>query len=81
MKTLTLLLLLVSLSSCTKEADVEKYAQMEEWDSYTIEGYCWFGCSQEDFWKTKFTATKKGKTFEGCTCSGFLFKNTTLRLD
>lgn len=75
------LIILLFLASCYREEDVAKYAKMEKWESYKVEGYCWFGCSKDDFWETKFTATKNGETFSGCTCSGFLFKNTTLRID
>jgi hypothetical protein len=69
------------LSACTKQEDVEKYAKKEQWDSYEIHGYCWFGCADKDFWATSFTARKGGIEFEGCVCSGLFFKSTTLRLD
>ena len=76
-----LILILLLLTACSREEDVAKYAHKEKWDSYTVHGYCWFGCSDKDFYQTKFTAIKDGQVFKGCTCSGFLFKNTTLRLD
>ena len=81
MRFLTTILLLAILTSCSKKSDVEKYAEKEDWDSYQVTGFCWFGCSKDDFYQTSFTAIKNGKEFEGCTCSGFFFKNTTLRLE
>ena len=79
-KKLILIIFLV-LTSCSREEDVEKYAKLEKWESYKATGYCWFGCSKDDFYQTSFEAiTKEGDRIEGCTCSGFLFKNTTLRL-
>lgn len=61
--------------------DIEKYARKEAWDSYEVGGYCWLGCSDSDWYQTKFKAVKDGKRFEGCVCSGLIGKGATLRLD
>jgi hypothetical protein len=71
---------LIMWSFGVRESDVAKFARMEEWESYKIEGYCFLGCPQ-DFYATQFTAIKKGQSIKGCVCSGLLFKNSTLRLD
>lgn len=71
---------LIMWSFGVRDSDVSKYAKMEEWESYKIEGYCWLGCP-EDFFATQFTAIKKGHSITGCVCSGLLFKNSTLRLE
>ena len=80
MKQLLILSLFLLIISCTREEDVSKYARIEKWDSYSVEGFCWFGCGQDDFFKTKFTAVKNGQAFKGCVCSS-IFKNSTLRID
>jgi hypothetical protein len=64
----------------TKESDIKKYQSLYEWESVELEGYCWFGCGNTDFFQTKFKAKKNEKEINGCVCSSFL-KNTTLRLN
>ena len=77
---ITLLITFLLTAACTSERDVEKYAKMEGWESYKVEGYGIFACSEKDVFSTKFTAVKGGKTFSGVICSGFL-KGATLRLN
>lgn len=80
MKKLLILALIFLTISCKRDEDVAKFARIEKWDSYQITGVCYFGCGQDDFFKTKFKAFKNGESFEGCVCSS-AFKNSTLRID
>lgn len=68
------------LVGCTKEADVQKYAKMEQWDSYKITGTCYLSCGKGDFFRTEFEAIKNNEKIQGCICSGLLFKGATLRI-
>ena len=44
-------------------------------------GYGWFSCGN-DFYQTKFTAINpQGLAVSGTVCSGFFFKNSTVRFD
>ncbi len=45
-----------------------------------VGGHAWFACSEDDFYATKFTAINSdGKPVSGAVCSGFVFKNATIR--
>ncbi len=43
-------------------------------------GYKWFACSEDDWYHTGFIATNpQGMEVGGVVCSGFFFKNSTVR--
>tara|TARA_Y100000310_G_scaffold9871_1_gene10580 strand:+ start:504 stop:761 length:258 start_codon:yes stop_codon:yes gene_type:complete len=45
-------------------------------------GYDFFGCSEDDFFHTGFTATNGNKKrVTGTVCCGLLFKNCTVRFE
>lgn len=48
----------------------------------SVGGYGWFDCSEDDFYKTRFSAYSSDSTriVNGCVCQG-LFKGKTIRLD
>ena len=69
------------LISCTDEAGVKNYAEVEEWNSYQITGWKPLSCSSDDFYSTGFVATKNGKKFSGAVCRGLFFRSSTLRLN
>jgi hypothetical protein len=50
----------------------------EGYTNIRIGGYAWWSCSEDDYYKTKFTATKNGVEAEGVVCGGF-FKGSTIR--
>lgn len=75
------LLAVFLLSGCTDSSSVKQYAEINEWDSYEVTGYRFFGCSDEDFYHTGFKATKNDKEFTGVVCKGLFFRGATLRLD
>ena len=76
------LVLFVSLSSCTSDKDFEKGKMQLESMGYTeIEntGYSMFCCGEDDTFKTGFKARdKNGQIVNGCFCSG-IFKGVTVR--
>ena len=46
-----------------------------------VVGASFFGCAEEDIWRTKFIATSpSGHTVEGIVCKGIL-KGATIRFD
>lgn len=47
-----------------------------------VGGYGWFNCSEDDYYRTKFSAhsPNSGRTVTGCVCQG-MFKDKTIRLD
>ena len=72
---------LLFLVSCTDETSVKNYAEIHEWDSYEITGYRLWGCTEDDFYRTGFKATKNGKLFTGIVCKGLFFKGASLVMD
>ncbi len=74
--------ILMMLCACTKADDVKKYSEEQGWASFNVTGYRWFGCSDDDWYQTGFSAvTKDGKKVTGVVCSGLFFKGATMRLD
>jgi hypothetical protein len=84
MKKLTLpafLILLTILSTgCTRPDHSYQVLQAQGYSNISITGYAWFGCSEDDWFKTKFVATgPTGTQVNGVVCSG-LFKGSTVRV-
>ena len=42
-------------------------------------GFSYFGCANDDWYATKFTATFNNRNIEGVVCCGLIFKNCTIR--
>lgn len=81
MKKLLLILSVLALSACSSSTDATKALQGAGYTEIQTDGYSFFGCGQDDSFKTKFTA--KGPTgvkVEGVVCSGW-FKGSTIRTD
>jgi len=73
--------LLLVISACTDGKTTKRLLKAQGYDSVEIKGYSWLGCSEDDFYHTKFEAKKDGNTVRGVACRGFWFKNTTIRWD
>jgi hypothetical protein len=59
--------------------NVEKILTEQGYTNIDLDGYDFFGCGQEDIYRTKFIATNSNnKTVEGTVCCGF-FKKCTIR--
>lgn len=75
-----ILLLTILLFGCTSETDTNRALEGAGFTEIQIGGYDVLGCSEDDFFHTKFTAKNPaGKIVSGTVCSGVLFKNATIR--
>ena len=72
-------LIAISLVSCTSPDKAMTILEREGYESIEIRGYDAFGCSEDDFYHTGFTAEKNNQVVNGVVCSG-LFKGSTIRL-
>lgn len=73
-------LAVIGLAGCYNASDAEKAASAHGFSDVKVQGYGWFACSEDDFYATKFTANNaNGERVEGVVCSGFFFKNSTIR--
>jgi hypothetical protein len=80
MKILTWIFLIILLSSCSNSNDANKALTAMGFTDIQTTGYKWFACSDDDWYHTGFTATNpQGMQVSGVVCSGFFFKNSTVR--
>lgn len=77
-KLFLLALALFGLTSCTQPDKAYMILERDGYTNINIEGYAWFGCSEDDNYRTKFTAIKNNQSVEGVVCSGFM-KGSTVR--
>lgn len=79
-----LIVITISLGSCTSSNDFEKGKRQLEMQGYTsVEktGYNAFCCSDKDTYSTGFKCKdKQGNIVKGCICSGIL-KGITIRFE
>ncbi len=79
-KLLIVIAAVIGLSGCTDADNATRILDDNGYTNIQITGYNWFGCSEDDFQHTGFTATgPTGKTISGTVCSGIFFKNSTVR--
>lgn len=75
-------LLALSLTSCTDNANAERILKANGFTQIEMTGYSWIACSEDDTFSTGFKAVgPTGIKVEGAVCSGFLFKNSTIRFN
>ena len=80
MKSLFALLFVVSAVGCTQSDHAIKVLQENGFKNIQITGWSPFSCSQDDTFKTGFTATSvTGAEVSGTVCEGLVFKNATIR--
>jgi hypothetical protein len=79
---LSLSFLALLLISCADPNQVAFSAlENEEYSNIQLTGFGWFSCSNDDVFRTRFTATNsKGRKVTGTVCSGIL-KGATIRYD
>ncbi len=66
--------------SCTSSSDANKALSAMGFTNIHVTGYKWFACSDDDWYHTGFIATNpNGQQVNGVVCSGFFFKNSTVR--
>ena len=67
------------LAGCSSKTDAEKALTSAGYTDIVTDGYSMFGCSDDDSFKTKFTANgPTGVKTTGVVCSGW-FKGATIR--
>lgn len=74
-------LLLVALlaTACTDESGSRRALEAQGFTDVVIDGYAWFGCSEDDHFHTSFHAKNAtGHPVSGVVCCGVL-KNCTVR--
>ncbi len=77
---LLLVILALSLTGCYNGNDARNALEAQGFTDIEITGHSWIACSEDDFYNTGFVATNpQGKRVKGTVCSGFLFKNSTVR--
>jgi hypothetical protein len=73
--------ILLSLTACSQPDKAQQVLSKAGYTDIQTGGYGMFSCSDDDTFKTKFTAKgPSGQTVEGVVCSG-LFKGSTIRID
>jgi hypothetical protein len=79
--TITILSALV-LTACTQPDDSKRVLESAGYTNVQTGGYDFFNCSEDDTFKTRFTATgPNGKQVAGVVCAGLFFKGSTIRID
>lgn len=80
MKTVIFILVAALVVGCTNKEDANRALNAQGFTNIEILGYDFFGCSKDDFYHTKFSADNiSGIRVTGTVCSGFMFKNATIR--
>jgi hypothetical protein len=81
MNKIILVAVLLALAGCTKPADSTSSLEGAGYTKIEITGFRFFGCSEDDTFRTGFKAVgPSGKTVTGVVCGGLL-KGSTIRLD
>lgn len=79
MKKLIAVMIVLALTGCSSSNDAVKALTGAGYTNIETHGYSFFGCSEDDAFKTKFTAVgPTGQKVEGVVCSGWL-KGATIR--
>ncbi len=81
MRKLLIVAALLTLTACTDGSKATKVLTDMGYTDITITGYSPFSCSEDDTFKTGFTArSPSGNRVSGTVCSAFL-KGATVRFD
>lgn len=75
------LVLSLFVLGCTDEGSARRILEAEGYEKIEMTGYKFLMCSEDDFYRTGFSATKNGKSISGAVCAGFFLKGSTIRLD
>jgi hypothetical protein len=74
-------LIAAALSACTSADTATRALRGAGYTNIQTTGYRFFGCSEDDAFRTGFTATgPSGQAASGVVCSGWL-KGATIRTD
>lgn len=81
MKKIFALIALVALAACADDDGTRRALASSGFTDIKTEGYAFFGCSEDDQFRTRFKATgPTGSPATGQVCGGW-FKGSTIRLD
>jgi hypothetical protein len=81
-KLLLALVTLFVLTACVDEGKATEILSSHGYTEIQITGYNMFSCSEDDTFKTGFTAkTITGQITSGTVCCGLFMKGCTVRLD
>ena len=73
--------LAMALTACSRPEEATRALTGAGYTQISITGYRFFGCAEQDGWRTGFKATgAAGHQVSGVVCSGFL-KGATIRTD
>lgn len=79
MRTLSVVVIYLFLIGCTQKEHTKELLESSGYTEVSANGYSFFGCSEDDVFRTKFSAkTINGRYVEGVVCSGW-FKGSTIR--
>jgi len=79
MKNILLIAVTILVVGCTDTKGTTEALKDEGLTPVKVGGYGFFACSEEDFFATKFIATRaNGRTVDGVVCKG-IFKGKTIR--
>lgn len=71
-----------ALAGCTSADSATKALQASGYTDVHITGYRFFGCGEDDWFRTGFRAKgANGQPIEGVVCGGLLFKGNTIRVE
>ncbi len=70
--------LATQLTACTQPELANEILTREGYTQIEIDGYAFWGCGENDTYRTKFSAIKNGYQVEGVVCSG-VYKGATVR--
>ncbi len=70
----------LALASCgVNQSDATRVVEAQGMTDVKVTGYSFFGCSEDDLYRSTFTAKNvKGESVEGVICGG-IFKGYTVR--
>ena len=79
---IAIVLVMLALTGCASNPnEVLRVLESAGFTNVELKGYSYFGCGEDDVYKTKFIAKgPTGQYVEGTVCSGW-FKGSTIRLD
>lgn len=77
-----LLICVLGLTACTDPKNAQRILEDNGYTDVRLTGYSWFSCGQGDTYRDGFIAKSPvGRDVEGTVCSGWLFKNSTIRFE
>lgn len=80
MKRLLIAVALLAAVGCTDQKTARRVLEDQGYTEVSVGGFDAFGCSDDDTYATKFTATSpNGKRISGVVCSSQFLKGSTVR--